>query len=641
MEAYAAAQPVAPGGLQQPVVFQPMMAPPVLPAANVPLLSLRPAPQTQPMQPWMEAKHPESGRVYFYNRLTQQSTFEKPEALKTPVERQLPTSQWREYVKEGKSYFVSSTTGQSVWEEPMEFTTHKQRLTAMCAGEAPTRDMSSLALYNAAKKALDECVVDVDGSLAKKQELAAQMAEAQFKRSEPAVIDLAPVDGRLVNPRRRLPPKPEGDPEDLFEQMLRDRKVPHDVTWDEALSVYAIPTDPRYHALPTPAARKAAFAAHVGRASEDAPSPENLERAFNALLDELVAAKVFGARTSYDMAVVMMRDDARYKALPEADAKALIETRTAQLRTAQTIKREEEEKRVDALVAGVLGQFIVDGKLDDKSKVSDGLQLLEGHPEVLAVPRLALRVAIKRFLIRHARRNAPAPASRDYSRGRGHDEGGGREARAPMVKAALALFESGAISVELRWDEFASQHMDKLPPDALLPLAGNPSAQERAFRDARDQGRQLVRECGYALRELNVALTGLRDVGDLQRVVAPEDVPRLEVLQRQFGPGIVADAVAEQAFRAAKEKEAFVQLLGREDLARPEVTWSMVVDAVKGRTAFREMSSNRARVEAWEELRANPALYKRDERSRRGGGGGGGGSAGRRDDRGRSKRRRT
>jgi len=208
-----------------------------------------------------------------------------------------------------------------------------------------------------------------------------------------------------------------------------------------------------------------------------------------------------------------------------------------------------------------------------------------------------------------------------------------------MVKAVLALFESGAISVELRWDEFASQHMDKLPADALLPLAGNPSAQERAFRDARDQGRQLVRECGYALRELNVALTGLRDAGDLQRVVPPEDVPRWDTLQRQFGPGIVADAVAEQAVRAAKEKEAFVQLLGREDLARPEVTWSMVVDAVKGRTAFREMSSNKARVEAWEELRANPALYKRDDRSRRGGGGGG--SAGRREDRGRSKRRRT
>ena len=61
-----------------------------LPQAN-PLL--RPL---APMQPWMEVKHPETGKVYYYNKITQQSTFEKPDALKTAVERQLPTSQWRE-----------------------------------------------------------------------------------------------------------------------------------------------------------------------------------------------------------------------------------------------------------------------------------------------------------------------------------------------------------------------------------------------------------------------------------------------------------------------------------------------------------------------------------------------------------------
>ena len=112
-------------------------------------------PRIMPLQPWMEIKHPETGKVYYYNQVTQQSTFDKPEALKSLVERQLPFSPWREYVKEGKSYFVNSQNNQSVWEEPMDFTTHKQKLTAMCAGEAPTRDMASLALYTAARKALE------------------------------------------------------------------------------------------------------------------------------------------------------------------------------------------------------------------------------------------------------------------------------------------------------------------------------------------------------------------------------------------------------------------------------------------------------------------------------------------------------
>ena len=118
----------------------------------------------------------------------------------------------------------------------MEFTTHKQRLNAMCAGEAPTRDMASLALYNAAKKALDECVVDVDGSLARKQELAALQAESQIKRTE-RVLELVNVDGRLINPKR-APVEPFEYPEAAFEQMLVDRHVPSDATWEEALFVF-------------------------------------------------------------------------------------------------------------------------------------------------------------------------------------------------------------------------------------------------------------------------------------------------------------------------------------------------------------------------------------------------------------------
>jgi pre-mRNA-processing factor 40 len=46
------------------------------------------------------------GRKYWYNRLTNASTYEKPFILKTPEERSIPPCQWKEYTSpDGKKYY--------------------------------------------------------------------------------------------------------------------------------------------------------------------------------------------------------------------------------------------------------------------------------------------------------------------------------------------------------------------------------------------------------------------------------------------------------------------------------------------------------------------------------------------------------
>lgn len=66
-------------------------------------------------------------------QVTGQSTYDKPDALKSRAERALPACPWQEFTSpQGRPYFYDSRTQTSVWEEPAEL---KVRLLAACLAE--------------------------------------------------------------------------------------------------------------------------------------------------------------------------------------------------------------------------------------------------------------------------------------------------------------------------------------------------------------------------------------------------------------------------------------------------------------------------------------------------------------------------
>ncbi|KAM5155807.1 pre-mRNA-processing factor 40 homolog A isoform 3-T3 [Callospermophilus lateralis] len=69
---------------------------------------------------WTEHKSPD-GRTYYYNTETKQSTWEKPDDLKTPAEQLLSKCPWKEYKSDsGKPYYYNSQTKESRWAKPKE-----------------------------------------------------------------------------------------------------------------------------------------------------------------------------------------------------------------------------------------------------------------------------------------------------------------------------------------------------------------------------------------------------------------------------------------------------------------------------------------------------------------------------------------
>lgn len=83
-----------------------------------------------PTSEWSEHKSPD-GRTYYYNSVTKQSLWEKPDELKTLAEKLLSSCPWREYRSDtGKVYYSHVTTKESRWECPQELIDIKNKIAA-------------------------------------------------------------------------------------------------------------------------------------------------------------------------------------------------------------------------------------------------------------------------------------------------------------------------------------------------------------------------------------------------------------------------------------------------------------------------------------------------------------------------------
>ncbi|KAJ1654791.1 U1 snRNP protein [Dispira simplex] len=164
---------------------------------------------------WKEYKTPE-GRVYFYNTSTKNTTWEKPDELKTSEERALSTTAWKEYVAEnGRMYYYNTVTKETTWNRPSTLQSPPSSITP-------------------------SSTVTTDHSLSRSPQAPDQLAET-------AKISVATLK------------TPEAQRE-AFWALLRNAGVQPNWSWEQAMR--ATINHPHYRALQTVADRKQAFEAY-------------------------------------------------------------------------------------------------------------------------------------------------------------------------------------------------------------------------------------------------------------------------------------------------------------------------------------------------------------------------------------------
>lgn len=185
--------------------------------------------------PW-QTHTGDDGRTYYYNPSTNESKWEKPDQLLSPLERALALSQWKEYTAQGGAkYWNNTETGESVWDTPDE-------------------------------------IIAIIASIHKP-------SSTQY------------ISKSTVAPSSTPPSFP--DPAAAFNQMLHDHNIdPTSGPW--ILHLKLLVQDPRYWALQAPLARKLAFDNYRAQLAVARARAKELEQAsqLNAMSNALKSKNI-------------------------------------------------------------------------------------------------------------------------------------------------------------------------------------------------------------------------------------------------------------------------------------------------------------------------------------------------------------
>uniref|UniRef100_A0A1I7UQN4 WW domain-containing protein n=1 Tax=Caenorhabditis tropicalis TaxID=1561998 RepID=A0A1I7UQN4_9PELO len=216
---------------------------------------------------WTEHKHTD-GRYYYHNRITKQSSWVKPEALKTAQERsasvqqqqqhqqpmqQPQKGQWKEFTtNEGRPYYYNTETKKTQWVRPDGEDVSKGEQKSVTT--ATPIDTAALAAAVQQKK------TESDLDKAMKATLAAMSSvplPAEKKEDDTQVNDEAELKKRQSERFR-----------DLLRDKYNDGKITTNCNWDQA--VKWIQNDPRFRILNKVSEKKQLFNAwKVQRGKEE------------------------------------------------------------------------------------------------------------------------------------------------------------------------------------------------------------------------------------------------------------------------------------------------------------------------------------------------------------------------------------
>eukprot|EP00940_MAST-03C_sp_MAST-3C-sp2_P002251 g2251.t1 len=251
--------------------------------------------------------------MYYYNSATQESTYEKPDALKNNAERALPRCDWDiHHAPDGRPYYSHKVTRQSVWEEPAEYKAWRE---AKHSREASSKSKSS---RKAAKSS-------VGNSSVKGQKKKTASSDAKSERVSAIMQkNYSPDEAR-----------------DIFWKLLEEVGVRSDTRWK--MIAGKISKDPRFHVYKKNGQRKQSFSEYTGKRrkieiNEARIRNKRARKNFAKLLGE---TEGITSRSRFRDMVSVMERDPRFAALESrAEREEMFEDFVREM-----YDREREERR--------------------------------------------------------------------------------------------------------------------------------------------------------------------------------------------------------------------------------------------------------------------------------------------------------
>ncbi|ODQ80475.1 hypothetical protein BABINDRAFT_160755 [Babjeviella inositovora NRRL Y-12698] len=214
----------------------------------------------------------EQGRTYYFDSVTQESTWEKPAELLTDLERALLTLHWKLYTADGgQDYYYNEKTQESTWEIPADVQSYLN-------GKHLDRQSEVEPLK-------EKAVLEITEGTAEFKPIEVEsIVEKEVKLEAPTVPVTLADDSALLNP-----PVYESleAARAAFVNLLRANEV--DATWSFSRVMKEFIQNPIYWALPDALVRKEIFESYLSTRTKDEllkenKSKEKFQEAFLAVL---------------------------------------------------------------------------------------------------------------------------------------------------------------------------------------------------------------------------------------------------------------------------------------------------------------------------------------------------------------------
>ncbi|WWC73273.1 uncharacterized protein I206_107239 [Kwoniella pini CBS 10737] len=206
---------------------------------------------------WSEYTNSE-GRKYWSHATTKQSVWEKPDELKTPFEKALAKTQWKQYTSKDRPYYVNTATKETKWDLPAELKELKEKVEKEEEKRAQGLESPDRSSRSPTPEDIRELREAAAHALAPYGKLPPSSTDSPAKIEAPPTPKV-PAGEVIVMPPGGFAEKSKA--EEAFIYLLKREGINEQWTWDQTMR--QIIMDPLYKALDTLAEKKGAFEKHI------------------------------------------------------------------------------------------------------------------------------------------------------------------------------------------------------------------------------------------------------------------------------------------------------------------------------------------------------------------------------------------
>ncbi|KAJ3745426.1 hypothetical protein DFH05DRAFT_1487929 [Lentinula detonsa] len=419
------------------------------------------------MNVWTEHRNPE-GRTYWFNTGTRESVWEKPDDLKSPFERALNQTKWKEYFSGGRKYYYHTETKESKWDMPDELLLVLEKVEKETA--AP------LAAVQGAITAPGFIPVGSATSATPSSEIATNGVVGAHTGAIPlASSTVLPARPNMpedpVIPHNGFATVEEG--EKAFSHLLRKAGVDPSWTWDQTMR--AIITDPLYKALNTLAEKKAVFEKYTTnlKVKEQEEKEARLAKLRPAIRNMLKGnPNVFHYSTFNTADKLFSQHPIWQQAKVESERRLIFEEYVAELKQREVQESRAARSRSVAKVVNLFKQLDVDVLTRWRQAHDLILESEEwkSDPELRQLPTLDILLAFEDYSRVREREYEEQARRAQVEKTRKE-----RKAREAFKELLQSLVACGDIKARRKWKDVYPKFKDD---DRYIDMLGNPGSNQ-------------------------------------------------------------------------------------------------------------------------------------------------------------------